>query len=124
MPHCTNLVEYHKRYKKLDGTWGYKWKTFCEYHRNEGKAETDMFKMSKGCENTDGHYGFICTSTIIAPEQIDVHHKDGNKNNNDPSNLELLCRNCHGHVTILNGHNKNRYFNAIELPRNLFDFDY
>lgn len=27
---------------------------------------------------------------------LDVHHKDRNRLNNDPSNLEVLCRNCHG----------------------------
>jgi len=26
---------------------------------------------------------------------IEVHHKDGNKKNNQPENLELLCPNCH-----------------------------
>lgn len=25
----------------------------------------------------------------------DVHHKDRNRDNNDPSNLELLCKSCH-----------------------------
>ena len=29
------------------------------------------------------------------PVQLDVHHKDHDKNNNDPSNLETLCANCH-----------------------------
>lgn len=27
--------------------------------------------------------------------QLDVHHKDGNKTNEDPSNHETLCANCH-----------------------------
>ena len=27
---------------------------------------------------------------------LEVHHKDGNRRNNDIENLELLCRNCHG----------------------------
>lgn len=27
--------------------------------------------------------------------QLDVHHKDRNKANNDPLNLETLCRSCH-----------------------------
>ena len=26
---------------------------------------------------------------------LQVHHKDGNKLNNDPNNLEILCPNCH-----------------------------
>ncbi len=27
--------------------------------------------------------------------QLDVHHRDHNKRNNDPSNLQTLCANCH-----------------------------
>lgn len=29
------------------------------------------------------------------PELLDVHHIDKDKTNNDPSNLETLCPNCH-----------------------------
>jgi len=29
------------------------------------------------------------------PCQLDVHHKDHNHKNDDPSNLETLCANCH-----------------------------
>lgn len=27
---------------------------------------------------------------------LDLHHKDGNRFNNDLQNLEILCKNCHG----------------------------
>ena len=29
------------------------------------------------------------------PDAMDVHHQDGNHLNNDPSNLERICRGCH-----------------------------
>lgn len=29
------------------------------------------------------------------PEILQVHHKDHNHSNNDPSNLEVVCPNCH-----------------------------
>lgn len=29
------------------------------------------------------------------PKARDVHHKDGNHQNNDPGNLERICRGCH-----------------------------
>ena len=29
------------------------------------------------------------------PDARDVHHKDGNHTNNEPSNLERICRSCH-----------------------------
>ena len=37
------------------------------------------------------HYCERCGSA----ENIDVHHKDGNYNNNIPENLVVLCRSCH-----------------------------
>src|SRR5215831_6336561 len=27
--------------------------------------------------------------------RLEIHHKDGNPTNNDPSNIEFLCRKCH-----------------------------
>ena len=33
------------------------------------------------------------------PCQLDVHHLDGNHRNNDPTNLQTLCANCHRLVT-------------------------
>lgn len=29
------------------------------------------------------------------PIPLELHHKDGNRNNNDRSNLQILCSNCH-----------------------------
>lgn len=36
-----------------------------------------------------GYKGQLCKSDIV------VHHRDGNKKNDHPSNLICLCRNCH-----------------------------
>tara|TARA_R100000049_G_C1852617_1_gene19265 strand:+ start:55 stop:462 length:408 start_codon:yes stop_codon:yes gene_type:complete len=48
------------------------------------------------CENIDGRLGFNCKAEIIDYElQIDVDHIDGNSTNNDPKNLQSLCKNCH-----------------------------
>lgn len=33
---------------------------------------------------------------------LDVDHKDGNHDNNDPDNLQTLCKICHGVKTIVN----------------------
>lgn len=37
--------------------------------------------------------------------QLDIHHKDGNHNNNSPLNLATLCSNCHrlAHYQIRSG---------------------
>jgi len=42
--------------------------------------------------------------------QLDVDHIDGNRNNNDPSNLQTLCANCHRLKTHLNGDSKTKVF--------------
>lgn len=39
-----------------------------------------------------------CERCLFKPahhSQLDIHHKDYNHKNNDPSNLETLCANCH-----------------------------
>jgi hypothetical protein len=52
------------------------------------------------CENQDGSkLGFRCTSTILISAQLDVDHIDGDPSNNDPSNLQTLCKCCHTYKT-------------------------
>ena len=36
---------------------------------------------------------------------LELHHKDGNKKNNDLSNLEILCPNCHALTDTYRGKN-------------------
>ena len=40
-----------------------------------------------------------CGFVAEDPCQLDVHHLDENHRNNDPSNLQTLCANCHRLVT-------------------------
>ena len=47
------------------------------------------------CENIDSRLGFRCTSTIIWSGQLDVDHKDENPSNDNPDNLQTLCKCCH-----------------------------
>ncbi len=39
------------------------------------------------------------------PKYLDCHHKDANKSNNDPNNLEVLCVKCHSE-SEMHGHMK------------------
>lgn len=49
--------------------------------------------------------GDKCIRCGFIPEdkvQLDVDHIDGDRSNNDPSNLQTLCANCHRLKTKLN----------------------
>ena len=39
------------------------------------------------------------------PIKLELHHKDGNKYNNNLNNLELLCPNCHSYTDTYKGKN-------------------
>lgn len=55
--------------------------------------------------------GTVCERCGYDKKQIlNVHHKDRNHGNNDMSNLELLCPNCHGEEH----HLKNSWMNEAQ----------
>lgn len=118
---CERRVGYHKKYLKQDGIYGYKWKSCCEEHRTTMKSAVDAYKLSQGCANRDGRLGYVCTSTIQSPEQLTIDHIDGNRYNDDPSNQQVLCSNCHNYKTRINGDHLNSYDLQVELPDTLFD---
>lgn len=61
------------------------------------RCHKDIKSMKKDyCENPQ------CTATILNPCQLDIDHIDGNKANNDPSNIRTLCSNCHRLKTYQN----------------------
>lgn len=97
MPNCHNTVGQHNAALNKN-------KQVCNSHRTTKKQEVDDWKMNAGCNNK-GQYGFPkCTCEITHPCQLDINHVDGNNSNRDPSNIEVLCSNCHRRVTILNEH--------------------
>ncbi len=44
----------------------------------------------------------FCGFVAVHPCQLDVDHIDGNRQNNEPDNLQTLCANCHRLKTHLN----------------------
>lgn len=44
----------------------------------------------------------ICGFIALHPCQLDIDHIDGNHKNNELSNLQTLCSNCHRLKTFLN----------------------
>ena len=62
--------------------------------KQQKKQRPYRFYVKSSCE----FCGFIPVHIC----QLDVDHKDGNKSNNDISNLQTLCANCHMLKTYLN----------------------
>jgi len=50
-----------------------------------------------------------CTFVPVHGVQLEVDHIDGNKRNNDESNLQTLCCNCHRLKTYANNEWETRY---------------
>ena len=75
------------RYRiRKDGSMHYRCRTiYYEYQNNSAKPYRKHKKDY--CEAC----GFVAEYAI----QLDVDHIDGNSDNNDPSNLQTLCANCH-----------------------------
>lgn len=62
----------------------------------------------------EGLKEYICESCLNTtwnnvPIPLEVHHKDGNKNNNDIDNLQLLCPNCHALTDTYKGKNTTKH---------------
>ena len=119
LPDCLNQVGYHKKHVKTDGTPTWKWKTFCEVHRNVLRHEVDEWMQSSGCENKSGYLGWICRDPLNTSLTID--HHDGDKLNTSKENLKVLCANCHNRKSKLFGDNKKRYSYVNQHAENLFE---
>jgi 5-methylcytosine-specific restriction endonuclease McrA len=117
-PNCHNTVGQHS--KALN-----KNKQVCSAHRTTRKYEVDVWKLNSGCANKDSHYGFPCVcTTILDSGTLDIHHIDGNNNNRNPDNIEILCKMCHSIVTVRNGHHTRKPARSLTpiLSEELFTF--
>lgn len=73
-----------------------------------GDVEVDLFGYTRDWETVSRKYreskNYTCERCGFHPaseydkQYIHTHHKDGNKLNNDVSNLECLCMKCHANV--------------------------
>ena len=119
MPSCWNTVGQHSTQRNKN-------KQVCERHRNARKSEVDKWKLQQGCANRDSHYGFPCVcTTIFEPSTLDINHIDGNNDNRDPANIEVLCAMCHRTATIRQKHhlNQNKDTRRSKIAdTELFDF--
>ena len=88
---CSSLRK-QKGYKK-DGSRHLS--KYCSMH-DRAKYGDKVYKLHKG--NSCSFCGFIPVHSC----QLDVDHIDGNHKNNDPTNLQTLCANCHRLKTHIN----------------------
>ena len=58
----------------------------CKKARKQGIPIYHIYKKQV-CE--------LCGFVPYIPQQLDVHHIDGDRQNNDSNNLKTLCANCH-----------------------------
>ena len=75
--------------------------TSAPYHQEHQKHKW-LFLIGRPCE--------ICGNKV----KIEIHHKDGNRNNNNPDNLQSLCKKHHSEAEKLlfkNGIKKWNYSN-------------
>lgn len=107
-PGCNNPGQHMGKYKK-DGTPSRRKR--CPKHHAEHQArkkgltarewENSFHPYRKHrkdyCENVDGRLGFVCTTTIVWDGMLDVDHIDGDPSNNDPDNLQTICKCCHAY---------------------------
>jgi hypothetical protein len=66
-------------------------------------------KYGHQCQNTECKL----TEWLGKPVPIQLDHIDGNPDNNDESNLRLLCNNCHGSTDTYGGKNRGRFPNSM-----------
>ena len=51
------------------------------------------------------------------PIKLELHHIDGNKNNNSLNNIQLLCPNCHSYTENYRGKNIKKGVDIIPNPK-------
>jgi 5-methylcytosine-specific restriction endonuclease McrA len=79
-------------YRKRNGYW------ICgAHHKKVSNQKNGHYTNHRKsfCENIDGRLGCKCTATIVNECQLDVDHRDGDHGNDNPANLQTLCKNCH-----------------------------
>jgi 5-methylcytosine-specific restriction endonuclease McrA len=77
-----------------------------EFKSNKKYCSTNCKQKARQVRNSYRiHKGNNCIRCGFVPEhpvQLDVDHIDGNNKNNDISNLQTLCANCHRLKTFKN----------------------
>lgn len=90
---CNNLQRH--QYKTKDGVQG--WGKLCDTHHRQ-KYNMRYGDSKRGRKPIIGIPKIKCSRCGFVPEhvsQLDYHHIDENKKNNEKTNIKVLCANCH-----------------------------
>ena len=87
-----------------------KYLPFDEYIKGRS-VQTNKIRIKLLREGLKEHMCEFCNNTLWnnMPIPLEVHHKDGDKENNDIENLQLLCPNCHALTDNYKGKNTRKH---------------
>lgn len=100
---------------------------FAKFLQDVNKEDVDLFGYTRDWESISLAYrkkhnytceccGLEITDSYGDRQFVHVHHKDGNKLNNEESNLQCLCLYCHAHVD-------DRHFKRLTTGANRFTYN-
>jgi hypothetical protein len=99
---------HNKKYCDITCQKNYQWKEI-KLEIENGKIFPAHSRVHKRyLLETQGHICNNCNNTewMNKPIPLELEHKDGNSENNNPINLELLCPNCHAQTSTYKNKNK------------------
>lgn len=79
---------------------------YCKSCKNN-KARTMNYIKKDFCESC----GFVAQHKV----QLDIDHINGDHSNNDPSNLQTICANCHRLKTYMNKDHMNNNWKSYDF---------
>lgn len=116
---CTESATYSSTTK----TGRKRWRVHCSHCQSASwgkhphRPGVTPYKTGKCC-NQDGRLGFTCPTDYspgsIAWGKTQVDHIDGDHTNNDHSNLQELCQDCHLEKSMQEGNLKGHRYPQIE----------
>lgn len=90
----------------------YKYRTISYPKILAGEGSTSIGSKRRFLVDRDGNLCSICGQESMwndKPLQLQIDHKDGDRENNNPKNLRLICPNCHTQTETYSGRNINGY---------------